>query len=337
VIRSQHFLNLTWFTSTTLYALLYITQGLVPIPKGGTVFQGDSDIDYWLQSGDIVPDSLNVGVGGDTCADVLFSIDSLLEELEPSWVVIVCGENDIAYGASASEAFDNFKAIVLKTTATGAQMLYLGTKPEPGTTELHGAYQVYDGLIKNHAMTLADDSMTHPPLTVIDVYSAFEIRGNPNSLYASDDLHMSVEGYDLWGSWVTAALFDTNDAYDCVIWANGECSTSQPRTSPSASPSASPSSAMPSASPSTSPSTSPSESPRASPSASQSASPSASPIGLSGDMSNEAAPMTGEPSGSSGVTPAPMTGEPSGSSGATPTVSIVSKLLFLATGIYLSF
>lgn len=54
----------------------------------------------------------------------------------------------------------------------------------------------------------------------MDVYPAFVARGNPNSLYADDKLHLSAEGYTLWNKWARAAIADTSG---CNIWKEGVC------------------------------------------------------------------------------------------------------------------
>jgi len=223
----------------------------------GVVFVGDSDVDYWMTNTEIVLGSLNVGIAGATCDDVLQDIDYLLEETKPSWIILVCGENDLAQNTTVADTFDLFSDIVDRISDAGSHVLYLGTKPEPATKSLHGLYQKYDELVNGLAINLAED-VADPPLTFIDVYSAFVDLGNPFHLYqASDQLHLSFYGYELWSNWTVAALDDT-DKTPCVVWKMGECvvrstfsgtvspiaatATAEPSPSPSENPAASPSS-----------------------------------------------------------------------------------------------
>ena len=60
------------------------------------------------------PQSSNVGVGGDTCADVLKTIDAQLATNTPDWVVLVCGENNFP-ADSAEETFAQYSQLVRKT------------------------------------------------------------------------------------------------------------------------------------------------------------------------------------------------------------------------------
>ena len=60
------------------------------------------------------PQSSNVGVGGDTCADVLKTIDAQLATNTPDWVVLVCGENNFPQD-SAEETFAQYSQLVRNT------------------------------------------------------------------------------------------------------------------------------------------------------------------------------------------------------------------------------
>ena len=180
---------------------------------GLMLFVGDSDVDYWATNA-AFPGSYNVGVGGDTCKNVLNLLDSFLSTFAPSAVVLVCGENDLAGGKSVAKTFERFSNVVAKITAAGARVVYMGTKPEPDSTGLHAEYVQYDQSIRGLVTSLADG-----PLAMVDVYESFEALGNPRSLYASDELHLSSSGYGHWTTWATGALADSS----CVVWLSGAC------------------------------------------------------------------------------------------------------------------
>lgn len=176
------------------------------------LFVGDSDIAGW--DTDIhFPNSKNVGVGGWTCEQVIDNIGSFLAQHSPDTVVLVCGENDFQDGASVKPTYTKFKRVVRKINDHGARVIYMGTKPEPHTWDLHGTYRKYDLRIKN----LARGSNTN--LTIVDVYKSFKALGNNDILYATDGLHLSEEGYILWTGWAKQAL----DTDDCVQWNSGNC------------------------------------------------------------------------------------------------------------------
>ncbi|MFQ3344215.1 MAG: lysophospholipase L1-like esterase [Candidatus Thalassarchaeaceae archaeon] len=182
------------------------------------LFIGDSDIEGWDTSQFI--DSSNIGYGGSMCSDTLSSIDEVLEQYTPTHVVIVCGENDLSEERTVEETFEDFQAIINKIIGSGASVTYMGTKPEPGTTELHAQYRDYDNRIQDFAVNLANDS--YAPLNVVDVSQGFEDIGNPNSLYQEDELHLSLEGYEYWNQWLVQV---SNDS-ECIIWQSQECRVS---------------------------------------------------------------------------------------------------------------
>jgi len=191
-----------------------------------TLFVGDSDIEYWKKTDTLYPPSKNVGVGGWTAKKVSKKIDQFLADDPPTaWVVLVCGENDFGEGESVGKTFKSFKKIVkevLKTTQ--ARVLYLGTKPEPGTTDLHPNYRKYDKKIRNYAKELnndRDDDTLLPPLVMIDTYPQFMAMENPASLYKKDDLHLSNSGYAYWNEWTTY-VFNNADT-QCQVYQNNVC------------------------------------------------------------------------------------------------------------------
>jgi uncharacterized protein YjbI with pentapeptide repeats len=182
------------------------------------LFIGDSDIEGWETSQFM--DSSNIGEGGSMCSDILSSIDEILGQYVPIHVVIVCGENDLYEDRSVEETFEDFQDIINKIIESGASVTYMGTKPEPGTTELHAQYRDYDGRIQDFAVNLANDS--YSPLNIVDVYQGFEDIGNPNSLYQEDELHLSLDGYGYWNQWLVQVSNDST----CIIWQRQECRVS---------------------------------------------------------------------------------------------------------------
>ena len=214
----------SWFNNHTTgsangNASPYCSNGWLPITKGEILFVGDSDIDYWHDWSVTFEDGNNVGYGGYTCRKVVDEASNFIETFQPSLVVLVCGENDFANGYDVSSTFEVFSNVVDQYISGGAKVIYIGTKPEPETTNLHDDYQRYDSLIQNS---------TKASLVMIDSYNAFEALGNPESLYANDSLHLSPEGYQLWTEWLNIALNDNNN---CRVWRSGICVDGESQTS----------------------------------------------------------------------------------------------------------
>jgi len=204
-----------------------ICQSGFDIVQGGTIFVGDSDIDYWQSSKEAAPGSYNLGIGGYTCNDNLGEIDAILAAFAPTKVVLVCGENDLAYGANVAKTFKRWQSLVEKMTAAGARVVMLGTKPEPATTNLHTKYMKYDERIRAYVRTQAQGCGSAPKVSFVDVFPAFVSMGNPNELYdpneAPNYLHLGPGGYALWDQWARLALEDAR----CKIWLNAACAEAE--------------------------------------------------------------------------------------------------------------
>ncbi|KAJ1456124.1 SGNH hydrolase-type esterase domain-containing protein, partial [Pelagophyceae sp. CCMP2097] len=180
-----------------------------------TLFLGDSDMDYYPTKDDF-PDSHNLGYAGYNCNEVNVDLDAGLLFAGIEWVVLVCGENDLAEGTSVADTYNRFETAVSEITAYGAQVLSLGTKPEPDSHDLWQKYQELDQLYIGLAQTKASSFSNFAPLVFIDTYQNFlelgtgswiyfQFLGNSNSFYI-DDLHLSTQGYAYWTSWATKGM-----------------------------------------------------------------------------------------------------------------------------------
>lgn len=196
-------------------------------PENGVIFMGDSDIDYWYDSRETLPGSFNYGIAGYTCNQVLKDFKSLVETTTNiSWMILVCGENDLAGFSSAATVFRRFKKIYKLARRNDIRIIMMGTKPEPDTKNLHKKYRQYDRKLKRWAEKKAKDK-DQPPFIFVDSYKAFQELGNPDSLYADDELHLSAEGYGYWNDWLYNAydygVCNEGSFCGCYSWQNFKC------------------------------------------------------------------------------------------------------------------
>ncbi|GMH55085.1 hypothetical protein TrLO_g5799 [Triparma laevis f. longispina] len=201
-------------------AKVLCSPDLTPIPADPLLFVGDSDIDYWRNTESQFSEGhsaiYNVGFGGYTCSDVKPEVTSFTATFAPKTVVLVCGENDLAGGASVSSTYSKFKEVVQAYIDGGAEkVITVSTKPEPETTSLHTKYEELDGLIKSDFIKTMDGKFVF-----IDSYNAFLDVGNTRDLYADDGLHLSDKGYEHWNTWVATTL---SDVTGCTLWKSNEC------------------------------------------------------------------------------------------------------------------
>lgn len=189
------------------------------VDKPKILFVGDSDIDYW-DTGAAFPGSMKVGVAGYTTKDVIKEVDTWVEELDPEWVVLVCGENDFLPNKRriTEKALKRFKSIASKFIQDGARVIYLGTKPEPDSTDLFKEYKYYDAQLRTWVAEQAQGKDL-APIQMIDVFKSFT-TANTKKMYNTEKLHMSRMGYKFWNGWVKLAMGSKDP---CVLWQDGVC------------------------------------------------------------------------------------------------------------------
>ena len=167
------------------------------------------------------------GIAGYTCNQVLQDFKSLVETTTNiSWMILVCGENDLSGSAGANKVFRRFKEIYREARRNDIRIIMMGTKPEPDTTYLHKKYRKYDRKLKRWARKKAKNT-DQPPFIFVDSYKAFKELGNPDSLYADDELHLSAEGYSYWNGWLQNAynygVCNEEGSCGCYYWQDYEC------------------------------------------------------------------------------------------------------------------
>jgi len=203
-------------------------ENLEPLVAEQLLFVGDSDIDYWDDSLTLFDDrkAYNVGFSGYTCAQVLAEVSDWVDAFEPKTVVLVCGENDLAEGETVDDTFAILKDVLQAYLAAGAKVVFIGTKDEPGSASLYDQYSSYDEKIMEYVQQQAElaalsDPDSSPPFVMVDSNAGFKALGNPDTLYADDDLHLSTEGYALWSDWVVQAI--VGEEQNCFIYRSGTC------------------------------------------------------------------------------------------------------------------
>mmetsp|Transcript_2683 Transcript_2683/g.4520 ORF Transcript_2683/g.4520 Transcript_2683/m.4520 type:complete len:315 (+) Transcript_2683:151-1095(+) len=176
------------------------------LPRDRVVFVGDSDIEYWGDSGwsDEFQNCVNIGMGGATIREAARHVVSMVEMLRPKGFVVLCsGENDMDVETDDVEPlFEHWKFVVetIRESVHSPVVIMIGCKPEPDSEELYGVYKQYDSLIKTYA--------TQNPESVIfiDMWEQLHAVGNSESLYRDDGLHLSDEGYEILTSVVKAVM-----------------------------------------------------------------------------------------------------------------------------------
>lgn len=172
---------------------------LSPTPAGAIVFAGSSSFTMWTNVQDAFPDHTitNRAFGGSTLNDQILYAKNILIPLQPSQIVIYCGENDFAYdeNLSATEVSDRFITLfdILRTHLPETRITYVSMKPSPSRWHLAHRFEKANILIEAFIEAQANASFVNiwPEMLYQNSYP-------DSSLFLEDMLHMNEKGYRLW-------------------------------------------------------------------------------------------------------------------------------------------
>jgi len=179
----------------------FVQDELFPPSACRTVFTGSSSIRFWLTLDEDFPmlAPLNRGFGGSEITHVIGYFDFLLSRHQPREIIFYAGENDLNAGSSPQHVADRFAVFMdLKTERLGdAPVYFLSIKPSYARLGELAAQTEANALIKAYAETRED-------LVFVDIASPMMDGEVPKQIFISDQLHMNLDGYEIW----TAALSD---------------------------------------------------------------------------------------------------------------------------------
>lgn len=101
---------------------------------------------------------VNASISGDTTAGGLARLPALLEEHQPSWVLLELGGNDGLRGLPLAQMKKNLRDMVLLAQYQGAEVLLLGMRipPNYGERYSNSFYMSYQELAKEENILLLD-------------------------------------------------------------------------------------------------------------------------------------------------------------------------------------
>lgn len=173
-----------------------------------TVFYGSSTIRQWQRIGDAlgISDAVNLGFGGSTLEACRRYFERLVSPVRPSRLVVYCGDNDIARGASAEFVTDQFRQLaqLVGTYIPDCKCWFISIKPSPGRAQV-----LPD--IRQANQQIATEVSHRPQWGYVDWFSSLlgEDGRADARLFTDDLVHVNEDGYALLASVVNEALTNT--------------------------------------------------------------------------------------------------------------------------------
>lgn len=176
------------------YVAAQSTAGLEP---GGILFVGSSSVRRWdLQNW--FPEFrqlVNRGLDGSQIRDLVRHAPRIVHPQAPRVVVFYSGENDLAFGHTPQEVFEDFRRFwsELSTQLPGTRLICLSVKLSPSRLSLRPVVAEFNEMLR----TFCRDS---DRLSFVDVNSTLlDATGSPAvELFQDDRLHLNPAGYARW-------------------------------------------------------------------------------------------------------------------------------------------
>lgn len=173
--------------------------------KNGIVFTGSSSIRMWKDLETMYKDEqvINRGFGGSVLPQVNDYVQDLVIKYKPRQVVIYCGDNDIAAGASAEKTLENFTTLFrsIRKALPKTNIAFISMKLSPSRAKFVPDVLKANALIKEF---ITKQKNAH----FIDIASKMlDDKGEMRpELFQNDMLHMKPAGYEIWAREITPYL-----------------------------------------------------------------------------------------------------------------------------------
>ncbi len=166
-------------------------------PENAILFLGSSSIRKWWTH-EAFPQFpvINRGFGGSHLSDVLYYYDVLLKKYQPSLVVFYEGDNDIAFGKSPQQVFEDYCTFVnrFRHDFPSAKLIFISIKPSLLRWKVWPQMQAANRKIEAF-------NRQYDQLYYVNLANVLLKNGKPDSsLYAADGLHLNAKGYALWNA-----------------------------------------------------------------------------------------------------------------------------------------
>ncbi len=175
-------------------------------PENLTVLAGDS-LSLWFPS-ELLPVNnhwLNQGVSGESSAGLLKRL-KILDKTQPKTIFVMIGINDLMRGIKAETVLENHRQIMvyLRKTHPKATIVVQSILPHAGKDATWEGKEKLLRIPNNRIRKLNQQLQaiaTKEEVEYLDLYSLFANKqGNMRLELTTDGLHLSSQGYLVWGS-----------------------------------------------------------------------------------------------------------------------------------------
>ncbi|WP_207495759.1 GDSL-type esterase/lipase family protein [Aridibaculum aurantiacum] len=165
--------------------------------KKVNLFIGSSTIRRWDNLANYFPGAmvLNRGFGGSHTSDAIHFAERIVGKHKPVQVLVYEGDNDIASGKPVEQVYNDLITFIsaLRTMHKKAVITYIAVKPSPARMKYLPQVKELNEKMKQYALA-------NRKIQYADVFTPMlnELGRPIPSLYVSDSVHLTKQGYDVW-------------------------------------------------------------------------------------------------------------------------------------------
>ncbi|TJZ53175.1 GDSL family lipase [Sphingobacterium olei] len=184
--------------------LLRVKVRQIPEKSGLVAFYGSSTFRLWedMQE-DLAPCHLiNLAFGGSTYEDCIYFFPELFACLNPEYIVLYAGDNDLSQGKSPATVLQDLKRMVslIQKTFPEIHIAVVSIKPSPDRLLLLEKVIKTNDLIEYYASE-------NDILFINTFHRLIDTTGKPcGRYYQEDGLHLNKGGYKIWSSTIRTTL-----------------------------------------------------------------------------------------------------------------------------------
>lgn len=173
-------------------------------PENAILFVGSSSIRMW-KTADAFPEMrvINRGFGGSHFSDLLYYYDSLILPYGPSVVVLYEGDNDVAFGKTNDQVYEDYLEFTDQLTSDlpDVKLVFVPIKPSSSRWEMWPQMKQANQRIKKH--TEQNNHFFYVDLAT----PLLKSDGTPDaSFFLDDQLHLNEKGYAKWNAAIRPTL-----------------------------------------------------------------------------------------------------------------------------------
>jgi lysophospholipase L1-like esterase len=136
---------------------------------------------------DVSVQFVNFGVNGDTTRGMLGRLDSRVASLDPDYVIVWGGTNDLYGGFPPEDIMENLKALYVETSEIGAEPIACTLTSVAGFDAAIPLIRRLNELIREHC--------SENSILFADLYAATsDDEGRLEGRYSSDGVHLTAAG-----------------------------------------------------------------------------------------------------------------------------------------------